>query len=182
MTHCWFHQLINMRQWIDILGAGLVQIDEVHAHPTFAISLLDHHHISQPVRVINIPDKFAIISFWTSSLMALSHSGANTLFFWHTGLEEGYTFRQCVMTLRSIPGMSSWLHENTSMLFFKNWTRSCFASHACSHLCILLRVTLIQRNVFQHFDGLCNNSPLLNAYSLNLLVHSQHGQITLSCC
>ena len=106
MTHCWFHQLINMRQWIDILRAGLVQIDEVHAHPTFAISLLDHHHISQPVRVINIPDKFAIISFWTSSLMALSHSGANTLFFWHTGLEEGYTFRQCVMTLRSILGMS----------------------------------------------------------------------------
>ena len=154
MTHCWFHQLINMRQWIDILGAGLVQIDEVHAHPTFAISLLDHHHISQPVRVINIPDKFAIISFWTSSLMALSHSGANTLFFWHTGLEEGYTFRQCVMTLRSIPGMSSWLHENTSMLFFKNWTRSCFV------LLSILAPTLV------YFSGLLSSKGMSSSTSM----------------
>ena len=126
MTRSWVHQLVNAWQRIAIPRASLVQISEVHTHPPFAVSLLDHHHINQPVWVINFSDKFCcgqLLNFFFNGIISFR---ANSIFFWHTSLEEEYTFKRWVMTLGWILGMSSWLHANTSILFFKNWTRSCF--------------------------------------------------------
>ena len=74
MTRSWVHQLINMWQWVAILWASLIQIGEVHSYSPFSISLPNHHHVSQPIRVINFLNKFhrsQLLDFFLNSIILL---------------------------------------------------------------------------------------------------------------
>ena len=56
----------------------------------------------------------------TSSVIALSHSWENTLFFWWMRGKEGDMFNLWTIMEGSIPSMSSWLQVKTSWFFLRN--------------------------------------------------------------
>ena len=66
----------------------------------------------------------------TSSLIAFCLSGEKLLLFCLTGLKDGLTFNLWVITVGSIPPMSSYLQVNTSMFCFKKWMRRLLTSLA----------------------------------------------------
>ena len=47
------YQLINSWQWVTILGTCFVQVSEIYAHSPLATCFLHHHHIGQPIWVID---------------------------------------------------------------------------------------------------------------------------------
>ena len=68
-------------------------------------------------------------SLLTSSLIVFCLSGAKLLFCL-IGLKEGLMFRLCVITTGSIPPISSCFQANTSIFYFKKWTRRSLTSLA----------------------------------------------------
>ena len=68
-------------------------------------------------------------SLLTSSLIAFCLFRVK-LFFYLIGLKEGLMFSLCVITAGSIPPISSYFQENTSIFCFKKWIRRSLTSLA----------------------------------------------------
>ena len=73
---------------------------------------------------------FAWRSLPTSSLIAFYLSGAKLLLFCLIGLKDGLTFSLWMITVESIPPMSSCFQANTSMFFFRKRMRGLLMSSA----------------------------------------------------
>ena len=50
-----------MREKVAILGARLVQVCKVYAHPPLFVDFFDHHHVGQPVGVVNFSNEVCIL-------------------------------------------------------------------------------------------------------------------------
>ena len=73
---------------------------------------------------------FALSSLPTSSLIAFCLSGVKLLLFCLIGLKDGLTLSLWVITVGSIPPMSSCFQVNTSMFFFRKRIRGLLMSSA----------------------------------------------------
>ena len=50
-----------MREKVAILGARLVQVCKVYAHPPLFVVLFDHHHVGQPVGIVEFSNEVCIL-------------------------------------------------------------------------------------------------------------------------
>ena len=49
-----FNQLVDLWKREAVLGAGFVEVGEVHANPPLPILLLDHYRVGQPIRTVDL--------------------------------------------------------------------------------------------------------------------------------
>ena len=122
------HYEVNPGQGKVIFRASPVNIGKVNAKSPFAICLLDENHISQPVGIIYFSDSSGLEEFADLFVKAFCLSGVKLLLFRLTGLKEGMTFSLWVITVGSIPPMSSCFQANSSTFCFKKRMRKSLTS------------------------------------------------------
>jgi hypothetical protein len=89
------HQEINSWEREAVLRASLIEVGKVYAHPPLTRRFLDHDYVSQPIRVMDFPDKIRIhqlVHFFSYSFVPLR---GEVSFFCLTGLAAGL-YSTCV--------------------------------------------------------------------------------------
>ena len=88
VSHGRIHQLVDLRHGKWILGASLIEIREVDAHPPFSRLLFYYYRIGQPLRIENFldspslfelgnftSDRLGVFLRWSSRRLPLGHNG-----------------------------------------------------------------------------------------------------------
>ena len=92
MACCGVHDEVDPRQWEAVLWARFVYVSEVDTESPLSICFFDEHDVSQPLRILYLPDYSYLEEFADLSLMAFCLSGAKLLRFCLTGLKDGLVF------------------------------------------------------------------------------------------
>ena len=54
------HEEVDVREWITILWACLVQVSEVDVYSPLAVCFFDHDYIGQPFEVVDFPNEICL--------------------------------------------------------------------------------------------------------------------------
>ena len=95
-----------------ILWSSVIQIGVINIDSPLSSFLWINHHVRQPIRIFNFPDKLDCQQLVHLRLNdPLPNSGWKCRTFWRTGREEGMTLSRCEAIDEWIPGMLEWVQE-----------------------------------------------------------------------
>ena len=55
------NQDVNQQEEVTIFWACLIQVGEVYTRPPLSADFLDHHHVCQPVEVVDLPNEILLL-------------------------------------------------------------------------------------------------------------------------